>query len=85
MTQRFYDEAAGNMHRGYVNKKGASHVEPIFKNNMLLPKFTAAWMKLYLVGIKSEQGYDWEQLIYGSDEESLCGGGDGDMIDCEVH
>ncbi len=51
----------------------------------LLPKYTAAWMKLYLAGIKKEGENNWEDLIYGSGEQSLCGGGDGDMVDCEVH
>lgn len=34
LTKAFYDEADGTLHRGYVNKKGANHLEPLFKNNM---------------------------------------------------
>ena len=114
LTKAFYDEADGDMHRGYVNKKGAGHLEPLFKNNMfvsgrcdvldqllalirndsslfqprrLLPKYTAAFMKLYLAGVKEEGAFDWENLIYGgtNENESLCGGGDGDMVECEIH
>ena len=44
-------------------------------------------MKLYLAGVKEEGAFDWENLIYGgtNENESLCGGGDGDMVECEIH
>ena len=87
MAHKFFDKAvkAGSpAQRGLVNKVGAGHLEPIFWNNEKLPKFTAAWFKLYLEGVQSQDGFDYVSMIYGTDGTSLCSGGDGKMSECVV-
>mmetsp|Transcript_46576 Transcript_46576/g.154411 ORF Transcript_46576/g.154411 Transcript_46576/m.154411 type:complete len:332 (-) Transcript_46576:70-1065(-) len=89
MSEAFYD-AAGRQgtaaHRGFVNKQGATHFEPLLweGGHMDLSRFTAAWFKLHLEGVARQDGVDYEALIYGKGEASLCGGGDDKMIRCEV-
>ena len=43
-----------------------------------------AWFKLHLEGVARQDGMDYEALIYGKGEASLCGGGDDKMVRCEV-
>ena len=88
-TQRFFDAAAtaGKVkHRGLVNKKDASHLEPIFyTNDVALATYTSAWMKLYLEGKDTEHGVDYRSLLYGTaSKDSLCNGGDGALKTCIV-
>ena len=52
--------------------------------NPLLAQFVVAWFKLYLDRVNSSHGVDWDALIYGSDADALCGGGDGAMERCET-
>jgi hypothetical protein len=85
MAEGFFS-APGAFHtRGLVNRIGATHHEPDTSDyNPLLPQFTAAWFKLYLVGKTQEFGVDYDSLIYGSAKHSLCGGGGGAMANCTV-
>ncbi|GMH61521.1 hypothetical protein TrRE_jg6929, partial [Triparma retinervis] len=81
--------------RGYVNKVGgkAGHLECedweqnlLFSDwyNPLITQFTAAYFKLHLEKKKSEFGVDFEEMIYGGGENSICNGGDGVMEECDV-
>ena len=81
MTKAFFDAGSSQAHRGYVNKANAGHLEPIFWGNELLGTYTAAWFKLYLDGTPQANGIDYHSLIY----DSLCGGGDGKMTDCQIY
>ena len=78
----------GNPHRGIVNKKGATHYEPItpllLQYNPLLAQFSAAWMKVHLDLTPQADGHDYAAMIYGNDKASLCGGGDGDQVTCTI-
>ena len=40
--------------------------------------------KVHLEGVARQDGVDYEALIYGKGEASLCGGGDDKMVRCEV-
>ena len=89
MTHAFFDAAAKSgkaKHRGYVNKKDASHLEPIVWPQVpSLAKYTVAWLKIYLEKVEGVQdGINYMELIYGNGTDSLCGGGDGEMIECVV-
>lgn len=58
--------------KAYRNQVGFSHLEPVLwppVENPFLATFTAAWFKVYLDGDSSGQYYD---LIFGSDNTSLC-------------
>jgi hypothetical protein len=75
--------------RGLVDKTLAGHHEPdilsLDRNGIdLLAQYSAAWFKLYLDKRPTEFGLDFDNMIYGSGEESMCGGGDGDMTVCTV-
>ena len=63
-------------------------MEPIWSlgtYNPLLAQFTAAWFKVYLDKTPKDQGTDFEAMLFGKTEHSLCGGGDGKMAACELH
>jgi hypothetical protein len=92
-TKRYYEASGGSPTKGFVNKKRhADHHEP--EENYLhlgsaynprLAQFTAAWFKLHLEKKTREFGVDFAKLIYSNSSTSLCGGGDGKMVHCEVH
>ena len=78
----------GSMARGLVDKLWADHSEPdVERYNPLLAQFTAAWIKLHLGdGISKEFGLDYDDMIFGNNATaSLCAGGDGAMVQCEIH
>ena len=72
--------------RGLVNKVGATHHEPQSGTdyNPRLAYFAAAWLKLYLTRTPRGSGLDFEAAIFGNSTGSLCGGGDGKVLDCEL-
>ena len=48
-------------------------------------RFTAAFLRLHLTNSTGEEwGLDFEDMIWGSGEASLCGGGYGTMTACEL-
>jgi len=61
MTHAFFDAAAKSgkaKHRGYVNKKDASHLEPIVWPQVpSLAKYTVAWLKIYLEKVEGVQDF----------------------------
>ena len=93
MTERYYDAAStSGLSRGLVYKKNADHFEPedpfcpfYWSYNPILPQLTAAWFKLHLENRKVQFGIDFEAMIYGNTSSSICNGGDGAMVKCEVH
>jgi hypothetical protein len=92
MTEKFYAATGGSATKGFVYKKNANHFEPEKGfpmeedcYNPLLPQFTAAWFKIHLEKKRTEFGFDFEDMIYGNGTHSLCTGGDGTMVKCEVH
>lgn len=88
MTHNFFDAAAASgtaPNRAFVNKKDATHLEPIWWPSVSdVGKFSAAWFKLHLELVDQQDGIDYASLIYGNGTESLCGGGDGVMVECVV-
>ena len=85
LPESYYNAAGASTTKGLVNKRGANHHEASSDYNPELAQFVAAWFKLHLDGIKSQFGHDFDDMIYGKDSNSLCGGGDGLMAACEVH
>ena len=88
MATGIFDAPGASAHRGLVNKKGATHYEPItpllLQYNPLLAQFSAAWMKVHLDGTPQADGNDYDAMIYGAGSDSLCGGGDGDQVTCTI-
>ena len=91
MTSWFSDAADERLPRGLVNKWDAGHFEPeddwiwgVSTYNPLFSQYTAAWFKLYLEGKKTEFGIDFDNMIYGTGEDSVCGGQDGAMAECTM-
>ena len=79
--------------RGYANKASAGHLEnEDWENaglvsdwyNPLIPQFTAAWFKLHLEMKNAKFGFNFEEMIYGGGETSICNGGDGVIEECVV-
>jgi hypothetical protein len=88
-TEKYFNASGANPHRGLVNKKGATHMEPVGslprEYNPLLAQFTAAWFKVYLDLTPQAHGVDFDAMLFGKDGHSICGGGDGAMAECEMH
>ena len=88
-TEKYFNASGANPHRGFVNKKGATHMEPIGSlkeaYNPLLAQFTASWFKIYLDLTPQAYGVDFDAMLFGKDGHSICGGGDGAMAECEMH
>jgi hypothetical protein len=40
---------------------------------------------LHLEKKPKEFGLDFEEMIYGNSTKSICNGGDGKMVKCEMH
>ena len=73
--------------KGVINKGWFGHHEAdILGINPLLAQFTAAWFKVMLQGITSENGNDYEEMIFGKSDKSICNGGNGAVnVDmCEI-
>lgn len=86
MTEGFYEAEGAFPVRGLVNKIGATHHEPdVTDYNKLVAPYTAAWFKVFLDETPQADGLDYHEMLFGSGEDSLCGGGDGDMQQCELH
>jgi len=90
-TRKFFDaplHGNASVPKGLVDRSDTDHLEPLFWfNDKALALFTAAWFKLYVVGVRASDGVDWEEVIYGNSTDSLCGGGDGsadEMKECLV-
>ena len=89
MATRIFNESANaSTIRGLVNRRGQGHLEPStwdFKQyNPAAAQFTAAWFKLYLQKRSFDFDFDFEAMIYGSTNSSLCGGGDGPLVNCTL-
>lgn len=67
-----------------MDKVGANHHEPTSDYNPALALFTAAWFKLFVDRTPRALGVDFEALVYGPGDASLCGGGDGAMAECTL-
>jgi hypothetical protein len=50
----------------------------------MLAMFTVAWFKLFVDETPVWQGHDFRGMIYGTGEDSVCGGGDGKMGNCTI-
>jgi hypothetical protein len=79
---------AGCVH-GLVDKTRATHHEPditsLDTNGIaLLAQFSVAWMKIHLDLTPQAYGIDFAEMIYGSRDDAVCGGGDGDMTQCTI-
>ena len=91
MTEHYYRARDGNAHKGLVNKQDCNHFEPNTLPvcdpycNPELAQYTAAWFKIYLDKTPQADGNDYHDMIFGKGAESLCGGGDGKMVECELH
>jgi hypothetical protein len=100
-TQKFFNAAGAYPARGYINRADADHMEPYEGStyNPLLAQFTAAWFKVHLdktptmraivqVGVngtKHEQEVNFDEMLFGTGKQSLCGDGDGSVVQCELH
>lgn len=72
--------------RGIVSTLNFGHHEAdILGINPLLAQFTAAWFKVFMA-CGGEDGVDWEGMIFGDDEYSVCSGGMGEVesAHCEI-
>lgn len=94
MSEAFYNASSAELPRGIVEKTGeyATHQEPSNWHNWnepynpYLAQFVAGWFKLYLksADVGSDGVQSWDDLIFGDGPESLCGGGDGEMVWCRT-
>jgi hypothetical protein len=84
MAQPIYEVDGGSEVRGIVNKVGANHLEPVLLHTQYLAAYTAAWFKVYLDKTPQAYGIDFYNMLFGDDDSSLCGGGDGDMAECTL-
>ena len=93
MTERLYARAKAGTPRGLVNRIDAGHQEPSNWEGWLeydgynpkMAQFVVGWMKLFLDGVSTDRGVDWDELIFGDSDVALCHGGDGAMARCETH
>lgn len=84
MAKKIFD-ADGAFHtRGLINKKGANHHEPTTDYNPKLAMYTVAFFKVYLDQTPSADGHNYDDMLHGSGSDSVCGGGDGTMADCQI-
>jgi dienelactone hydrolase len=87
ISKKLYTTPGGCSQRGFVNKHGANHLEPLFWNNQnALAAYGAAWMKVHLEQVPGgvQDGINYTDLVYGRGNASLCGGGDGAMVECDL-
>jgi hypothetical protein len=88
MGKAIYDiPGTEGLTKGLVSTaKYGHHEADILGINPLMGQFTVAWFKILLEGVKQENGVDYEEMIFGKGEASVCGGGDGemDMAMCEI-
>ena len=69
---------------GFANLKGEAH-SGCLETSSRISLYTAAWMKLFVTGVKEEGGVNFEDLIFANNTRSLCGGGYGKMEACELN
>jgi len=70
--------------RGIVSTSNFGHHEAdILGINPLLAQFTTAWFKWFMAA-GGDDGVDWEEMIFGTGENSVCKGGMGDVERCEI-
>merc|ERR1712100_40048 len=84
MAFDIFNSSAACPDRGLVNKIGADHSEPSVHYNPWMAWFTVAWFKVHLDRTPFLSGVDFEQLLYGTGNTSLCHGGDGAMANCTL-
>lgn len=89
MAMPIYEAGAGSgLPRGFVDKTLVGHHEPditcLDRNQIdLLAQFSAAWFKLYLDKTPIAYGIDFNEMIYGTSQKSICYGGDGELTTCK--
>ena len=88
MGKAIFDiEGTENLTKGIVSTSDYGHHEAdILGFNPLVPQFTVAWMKVLMEGTMEEGGVNFEEMIFGDGDTSICGGGDGDVDKymCEI-
>jgi dienelactone hydrolase len=84
MAERLFDAPGACPTRGLVNKRGANHHEASTDYNPMLGLYTVAWFKVIVEGLSRSHGMEWEAMVFGQGNASLCGGGDGEMESCSV-
>lgn len=89
MAESVFNAPGAFATRGIVNKVGTAHDEPGGADhgaayNPLLPFFTVAWFKVFVDETPQWGGHDFQDIIFGSSNNSLCGGGDGAMKTCTI-
>ena len=88
MGKAIYDiPGTDNLTKGLVSTANYGHHEAdILGINPLLPQFTVAWFKVLMEGVSTENGVNYEEMIFGKGPTSVCGGGDGevDATMCEI-
>ena len=97
MSEAFFNASDDSIPRGLVEKSGlyATHQEPSDWHNWNEPynpymaQYVVGWFKLFLDTAQDDaevEGMpDWDALIFGMGADSLCGGGDGEMVWCETN
>lgn len=83
MADKFF-AAATVPQRGLVNSRGANHHEPTTDYRPEMALFSTAWLKVHLDQTPESDGMHWDDLIYGTGSDSLCGGGDGPLAECTL-
>ena len=79
-------ESGKDISRGIVSTLNFGHHEAdILGINPLLAQFTAAWFKVFMA-CGGDDGVDWEGMIFGDGENSICSGGMGEVESehCEI-
>lgn len=89
MAEPIFEVDGGSDVRGIVNKVGADHHEPDCldlnpQGVQTLASYSAAWFKIYFDQTPQAYGIDFYNMLFGDDDTSLCGGGDGDMEQCTL-
>ena len=74
--------AAFDLAHGLVNKFGATHLPD---DDTRIGLYTVAWAKLFqTTQANLTVGINWADVIYGNASRSICGGGDGQMVNCTM-
>jgi hypothetical protein len=89
-TYAFFDAEDAHKTKCLSDKQDAGHFEPEDdwqpwpSYNPLVPQYTASFFKIHLEDKKTEFGIDFWELLYGTEEDSICGGANGDMNKCDM-
>jgi len=85
MADNIFNASGAYKSRGIANKESADHLEPCYLHfNNILPQFAVAWFKIYLDETPTAFGFDFKEMLFGKGTDSLCGGGDGNMTQCNL-